>query len=124
VEGRLHTAKQFNKFSEARIAAGIASPAYGDPFNISPFCLEVCKNFIRDGFKILKSAVLFLDPACAVIASFLEWQAIPASQRLDTLDVFEITIFAEPAAVYTGASSDVNGQVSHFLVLLSPFFIV
>ena len=48
----------------------------------------------------------------------------PASQWLDSLDVFKVTIFAETTAVDARASTDVYVQVYHFLVLLSPFFIV
>jgi hypothetical protein len=114
MKGRLHTAEKFNKFGEPGITARIPATADRDPFDISPFCLEVCKGLVSNGFESLKTAVLFLDPPGAVIASFLEREAIPAPEWLDTPDMFKVTVLAESAAVNARTSTDVNSKVSHF----------
>jgi hypothetical protein len=113
MEGSLHAAKEFNQFIEPRIAAGVPATADGDPSKIPAFSLQVCKRFIRYRLEILKPAILFLDTAGTVITPFLERQAVSAAKRLDGPDFLEITIFAESAAVYTGAPSYIHSQLCH-----------
>jgi hypothetical protein len=113
MEGSLHAAEEFNQFIEPGITAGIPATADGDPFKVPAFTLKVCKRFIRDCLEILKPAVLFLDTTGTVITPFLERQAVSASKRLDTTNLLKITIFAESAAVDTGAPSNINDQLCH-----------
>jgi hypothetical protein len=114
MEGSLHAAEEFNQFIEPGIAAGIPTTADGYPFKIPAFSLKVCESFIRDCLEILKSAILFLDTAGTVITPFFERQTISAAKWLDTTNFFKITIFAESAAVDTGAPSNIHGQLCHF----------
>jgi len=113
MEGSLHAAEEFNQFIEPGIAAGVPATADGDPFKIPAFSLKVCKRFIRYRLEILEPAILFPDTAGAVITPFLERQAVSAPKRLDTPDFLKITIFAESAAVDTGAPSNIHGQLCH-----------
>jgi hypothetical protein len=109
----LHAAEEFNQFIEPRIAARIPTAADGDPFKIPAFSLKVCKRFVRDCFEILKSAILFLDTTGTVITPFFERQTVSAPKWLDTTNFLKITIFAESAAVDTGAPSNIHGQLYH-----------
>jgi hypothetical protein len=113
MEGSLHAAKEFNQFIEPGIAAGIPTTADGYPFKIPTFSLKVSKRFIRNCLEILKPAVLFLDTAGTVITAFFERQTVSAPKWLDTTDFLKITIFAESAAVDTGAPSNIHGQQCH-----------
>jgi hypothetical protein len=113
MEGSLHAAEKFNQFIEPGIAAGIPATADGDPFKIAAFSLQVGKRFIRDCLEILKSAILFLDSTGTVITSFFKRQAVSAPKWLDTTNFFKIAIFAESAAVDTGAPSNIHGQLCH-----------
>jgi hypothetical protein len=113
MKGCLHAAEEFDQFIEPGIAAGIPATADGDPFDISTFCLEVCKRFIRYRLEILEPAILFPDTAGAVVTPFLERQAVSAPKWLDTPDFLKITIFAKPPAINARASSDVHGQLCH-----------
>jgi hypothetical protein len=113
MEGSLHAAEEFNQFIEPGIAAGIPATADGDPFKIPAFSLKVCECFVCDRLQILKPAILFPDTAGTVITSFFERQAVSAAKGLDPPNFLKITIFAESAAVDTGASSDIHGQLCH-----------
>jgi hypothetical protein len=113
VERSLHAAEEFNQFIETGIAAGIPATADGDPFKIPAFSLKVSKRFVRDCLEILKPAVLFPDTAGTVITAFFKRQTVSAPKWLDTTDFLKITIFAESAAVDTGAPSNIHGQMCH-----------
>jgi hypothetical protein len=113
VERSLHAAEEFNQFIEPGIAAGISAAADGDPFKIPAFSLKVSKRFVRDCLEILKPAVLFPDTAVTVIIAFFNRQTVSAPKWLDTTDFLKITIFAESAAVDTGAPSNIHGQLCH-----------
>jgi hypothetical protein len=76
-------------------------------------CLQICKKFVRNGPEILESGIFFTDTPGTIVAPFLEWQAVPAPQRLDAFYFFKITVFAETATIDPRISPDVNGQLGH-----------
>jgi hypothetical protein len=118
MEWGFHAAEEFYQLSEPWVTTGIPTAAYGDPFQLAALPLQVCQRLIGDGLQILKAAVLFTYTAGAVIASFPERQAVPASQWLNAPNFFKITIFAKSTAVDPGAPSNIHGELCHLYTLV------
>ena len=113
VKRGFRTSQKLDELTETWITAGIPATADSYPFDIPLLHLEICKGFISNRLEILEPGVFFPDPPGAVVTPFLERQAVPAPQRLNSFYFFKITVFAETATINPRTSPDVNGQLGH-----------
>ena len=109
-------AEQFDEIGKLRVAAGVAAAADGDAVEVTGFCLEGGEGLLCDGPQILEACIFLPDALGAVVAAFLEGQAVPAAECPGGFYAFEVAVLAEPPAVHPCPSSDIHRELSHLLV--------
>src|SRR5208337_4247317 len=118
MERGFRAAEQLDEVLKLRVTARIAPPADRDPLDLALPGLEACEGLVRDAPEILEPGILLLHAPGAVVAPFLERQAVLATKGLHPPDFFEITVFAETAAADTRAAPDIHGQLGHLYTLV------
>jgi hypothetical protein len=113
MEWNLHAGEKLNEVCEFRVAAWIPPATDCDPVDIGSHSLEVSQCLLPDLAKSFPAPVVFPDTAAAVVATYLEGGAMDTPEGPGLLDVPEIAVFAETAAVDPGPSADVYGELGH-----------